>query len=356
MAGKSRVVQDGWVDIGAVDDLRRKPLQHIRRGGLDLALTFADGEFRALKNKCTHFGGPLAEGRLEGDLVICPWHGWGFDRRTGQMPRIGERAGCVATHDIRIENGRVLVSVQPATPQQPRKFGASHLARDPVREPGPMRVLGLSSTVTSGAPGRISGSRLVLEKALAAVHARGHEIRQINLEELTIENCKGYYSIAAHACTFPCTITNRNKQDQMAVVYDALIHWADVVVIATPIRWGRASALYYRMVERLNAVQNQMAIADRNLILPHKAACHIIIGGQDNIQSVAGDLLGFWGELGFNHPAFPYIGHSRGWAAEDMENNVREVAHSQELVEEAADMILRATGLSKDLLESLARS
>ncbi|MCA0425156.1 MAG: Rieske 2Fe-2S domain-containing protein [Proteobacteria bacterium] len=344
-----------WVDVGAVDELQKRPLQHIRTGGLDIALTCVNGVFRALKNQCTHYGGPLAEGRLEGEILVCPWHGWGFDRNTGEMPRIGARAGCVATYAVRIENGRVLVSVDAATPQKPKNFPANPLARDPVRQAGPTRVLGISTTVTSSAPGRISGSRLILEKALAIVAAEGVETRQINLEDLKIEPCQGYYSISAHACTFPCTITNRDKTDQMALVYDALIHWADVIVIATPIRWGRASALYYRMVERLNAVQNQMTIADRNLILPHKTACHIIIGGQDNIQSVAGDLLGFWSELGFNHPPSAFVGHSRGWTAEDMESNVRDIVRSTDLVEETTDMIWRAAGLAEALLARPAR-
>ena len=95
-----------------------------------------------------------------------------------------------------------------------------------------------------------------------------------------------------------------------------------MVLVATPIRWGAASSLYFKMVERMNCIQNQITIHDRVLI-QNKVAAFIITGGQDNVQAVAGSMLTFWSELGFVFPPFPFIAHSRGWDAEDMERNVR---------------------------------
>jgi hypothetical protein len=71
-------------------------------------------------------------------------------------------------------------------------------------------------------------------------------------------------------------------------------------------------------------------------------AAFIITGGQDNVQQVAGQLLGFFGEIGFHFPQFPYVAHSRGWTAEDMENNVREVQESRELREGTEQLVARA--------------
>lgn len=53
--------------------------------------------------------------------------------------------------------------------------------------------------------------------------------------------------------------------------------------------------------------------------------CTIITGGQDNIQAVVGQMLTFFGELGFLFPQFPFVAHSRGWSAEDMEMNMAHV-------------------------------
>jgi multimeric flavodoxin WrbA len=135
----------------------------------------------------------------------------------------------------------------------------------------------------------------------------------------------------------------------MERIYEALVFWADAVIVATPIRWGAASSLYFRMAERLNCVQNQVTIANRVLIR-NKVAGFIIVGGQDNIQSVAGQMLGFFAELGFIFPQFPYIAHSRGWSHEDMENNVVIVRQSTELAQGAHELAGRLLDLAGQLI------
>ena len=81
-------------------------------------------------------------------------------------------------------------------------------------------------------------------------------------------------------------------------------------------------------------------------------ASFIVTGGQDNVQGVVGQMLTFFGELGFMFPQFPFIAHSRGWSAEDMENNVRDVTQSKDLKEGAEQLMARSLGLARDLLAS----
>jgi hypothetical protein len=99
----------------------------------------------------------------------------------------------------------------------------------------------------------------------------------------------------------------------------------------------------------MNCIQNQITTHDRVLIR-NKVAAFVITGGQDNVQAVAGQLLCFFGELGFHFPQFPFIAHSRGWTAEDMERNVAEVQQSRELREAAAALAERAIAHSCLLL------
>jgi hypothetical protein len=103
------------------------------------------------------------------------------------------------------------------------------------------------------------------------------------------------------------------------------------------------------MAERLNCVQNAITIHNRVLIR-NKVAGFIIVGGQDNIQAVAGQMLGFFAELGFIFPQFPYIAHSRGWSHEDMERNVEILRHSAELAEGAAELAKRCLALADRLI------
>jgi multimeric flavodoxin WrbA len=87
----------------------------------------------------------------------------------------------------------------------------------------------------------------LLAEALA--HARdalGCDTKLIKLAEVKFKHCEGYYSKAAHACTWPCTLTQMDDEDELEPVYEALVHWADVILVATPIRWGAASSLYFK--------------------------------------------------------------------------------------------------------------
>jgi multimeric flavodoxin WrbA len=140
-----------------------------------------------------------------------------------------------------------------------------------------------------------------------------------------------------------------DDKDQLDQVYEALVHWADVILVASPIRWGAASSLYYKMAERMNCIQNQVTTRDRVLIRD-KVAGFIVIGGQDNVQAVAGQMLGFFAELGFLFPQFPYVAHSRGWAAEDMERNVEELRTSTELRAGTAALVERCATLAQRLM------
>jgi multimeric flavodoxin WrbA len=140
-----------------------------------------------------------------------------------------------------------------------------------------------------------------------------------------------------------------DKKDQMDQVYEGVVHWADIILVATPIRWGGASSLYYKMVERMNCIQNQETIANQHL-LRNKVAGFIITGGQDNVQAVAGQMLGFFAEIGVQFPQFPYVAHSRGWSAEDRENNQRYVRQSATLHAGAAALVRRCVEMSRVMI------
>ena len=105
---------DSWVDVGASEELARRPVQEVRVGTKRIALTHRDGEFGAISGVCNHVGGPLGHGTLEGDFVTCPWHYYKFHWRTGEGEP-GYEADRVPSHAVRVENGRVLVSEAQVT-------------------------------------------------------------------------------------------------------------------------------------------------------------------------------------------------------------------------------------------------
>ncbi|MFN0190419.1 MAG: Rieske 2Fe-2S domain-containing protein [Aestuariivirga sp.] len=345
-------MDEEWSDAGSVEDLSKSVLQRCKVGPADIAVSCVGGVFGAVHNACNHVGGPLGEGALEGDYIVCPWHQWKFHRQTG-VGEPGFEADKVPSYPVKVENGRVLINLKAGTKRGKAPHEPHPLARPVARAEGPVRVAGISTTAMSKRAPRYSASDDLLTAAIEAAGQSGCETRLIKLNALKFRACEGYYSKAARACTWPCSITQMDAKDELTEVYEALVHWADVVLISTPIRWGQASSLYFKMAERLNCVQNQVTTHNRVLIR-NKVAGFIIVGGQDNVQGVAGQMLGFFAELGFHFPQFPYIAHTRGWSAEDMENNMKSVRDSKELHEGAAELAKRSIELAERLLATEA--
>lgn len=68
-----------------------------------------NGELSALDNVCPHRGGPLGQGFIEGGKIVCPWHGWQFDARTGAVEHAPDQR--IKTYAVLVEGEDVFVEV-----------------------------------------------------------------------------------------------------------------------------------------------------------------------------------------------------------------------------------------------------
>ncbi len=341
-----------WHDLGGIEALKSPTLRQIVIGRTRIALSYLDGKFGAVSGVCNHVGGPLGEGRLDGEYIVCPWHNYKYHCRSGEGEP-GYEADRVPRYELREENGHLFINLEAVTTRNKPAHDPHPLTRPIVREPGNIRVLGLSTTAMDARNPRYSTSDALLEISLDHARTLNTETKLIKINDLKFRHCEGYYSKSAHACTWPCSITKMDKTDEMVQVYEALVHWCDAVIISSPIRWGSASSLYFKMIERMNCIQNQVTIQN-NVLIRNKTAAFIITGGQDNIQAVAGQMLMFFSELGFDFPQFPFIAHSRGWSAEDMERNVAYVKRSAELHEGARELAARTIEKARTLIPTPA--
>jgi nitrite reductase (NADH) small subunit len=96
------------IKVAETSDLQPGEGKTVTVGERDLALFNVDGKFYCIDNTCPHRGGPLGEGRLEGCVVTCPWHGWRFDVSTGVSPVVPtakvEKLECVVEgHDVKVK-------------------------------------------------------------------------------------------------------------------------------------------------------------------------------------------------------------------------------------------------------------
>ena len=82
----------------------------VEADGRSIALFNVEGAFHALDNTCTHRGGPLGEGKLNGESVTCPWHGANFNVKTGAVTKPPAGAG-VRSFPVKVEGDDVLVEL-----------------------------------------------------------------------------------------------------------------------------------------------------------------------------------------------------------------------------------------------------
>ena len=101
-----------FVKIGTTDDLETLEAgKLVEAGGQRIAIFNLGGKYCAIDNTCTHRGGPLAEGKLVGEEVICPWHGAHFNVKTGAVCSPPAREG-VKSFPVRIVGTDVEVEIE----------------------------------------------------------------------------------------------------------------------------------------------------------------------------------------------------------------------------------------------------
>ncbi len=99
-----------FAKVAAVSDLPPGAKVLAEVDGRPIAVFNVAGVFYAIDDACTHDGGPLAEGELEGAVIQCPRHGARFDVRTGKA--LGFPAfEPVTTHAVEVRDGAVFVAM-----------------------------------------------------------------------------------------------------------------------------------------------------------------------------------------------------------------------------------------------------
>ncbi|NRD77867.1 nitrite reductase small subunit NirD [Bacillus sp. BRMEA1] len=96
------------IKVGALNEIPEKLGKTVKIGAHEIAIfRLANGEIRAIENRCPHKGGVLAEGMVSGEHVFCPMHDWKINLKDGkvQAPDIG----CVKTYKTELQDGEVIV-------------------------------------------------------------------------------------------------------------------------------------------------------------------------------------------------------------------------------------------------------
>ena len=106
---------EDFVPIALLAELPVGRAKSVVVGNRKIALFRTSSGFFASDNACPHRGGPLGDGDLFGEEIVCPWHLWGFDVRSGVCT--GNAQVRLTKHEVKTEGDRILVKLNPVVEQ-----------------------------------------------------------------------------------------------------------------------------------------------------------------------------------------------------------------------------------------------
>ena len=96
-----------WIRVARRESVPLREGRAIRLGDREIALFNLGDRFLATDNRCPHQGGPLCDGIVAGDSVVCPLHAWKVLLDSGAVERPAAKEFCVVTYPTRLADGIV---------------------------------------------------------------------------------------------------------------------------------------------------------------------------------------------------------------------------------------------------------
>jgi nitrite reductase/ring-hydroxylating ferredoxin subunit len=107
----------GFLKVATKDEIPQREMKTVEAGGMEILIISYNDSYYAINRRCTHKGGDLYEGKLEGKIIKCPIHGAEFDVTTGKSvsgPKIGMfklKTGNITVYEVRVEGNDIMVNV-----------------------------------------------------------------------------------------------------------------------------------------------------------------------------------------------------------------------------------------------------
>jgi len=100
-----------WVPVTACSNIPLREGRAVTLGERQIAIFNLGDRFLATDNQCPHRGGPLCDGIVAGDAVVCPLHAWKVRLDTGTVERPAAQDKCVTTYPTKIDNGILMLEL-----------------------------------------------------------------------------------------------------------------------------------------------------------------------------------------------------------------------------------------------------
>lgn len=181
------------VVVGAESEIPDGERKIIQAGNLSIGVFHHKGEWYAIRNLCLHRGGPVAAGRLDGDNLICPWHGYTYDVTTGRL--LLDPTARLDTYPVKIVDGQVIV-VTPVNDDEKEEAKIEIGA-------GPLAAMAESAAADEQPAAQNGGEGgLAKNEFLTAALAPGQiGLVEVDGEEAAVYNVGGEFFATENGCT-----------------------------------------------------------------------------------------------------------------------------------------------------------
>ena len=125
-----------WYRIGRVEHIPQREGRAVTIANREFAIFNVGDRFLAVDGRCPHKGGPLCDGIVAGDTVVCPLHAWKIGLASGEVLRPTGIAACVHTYPVRVEHGVVMLGLASDVIAAPARAGAEQSATVEVQAAG----------------------------------------------------------------------------------------------------------------------------------------------------------------------------------------------------------------------------
>ena len=104
-------LSEDFVKVADINDIQPSQMKEVEVNGENICLVNVEGKYYAIGSICTHEGGPLADGTLQGYEIECPWHSSKFDVRTGEVtsPPASEPE---PAYEVKVDGNSILIKTQ----------------------------------------------------------------------------------------------------------------------------------------------------------------------------------------------------------------------------------------------------
>jgi len=106
-----------FFEVAKTNEIPEGTMKPIIAQGKEILVVNYNGNYYAINRKCTHMGGDLSKGKLDGKIVTCPRHGSRFDVTTGKSisgPKIGFlklKTKDESIYEVKVEGNSIKVNI-----------------------------------------------------------------------------------------------------------------------------------------------------------------------------------------------------------------------------------------------------